>query len=459
VCQGKKIPPELQLIKAEALEYHKQQQREQRMGRTSRAKCEGCGQQKPVSNCSGRLFCSTCASLAGAATKRLDVLVHMLINRDKGEEALAALAERLSPERVAAVLQPYLPEQVAVELESDTLEQIAQAIGYNNERAEGLIQAVVEMAEALAGYQEERGRHGGFLIALREILGQHIGPVGDLLLEVTRIKRMLEALQGKNEALRDTSEALRAAVGLDSASALHDLVARVQELVNGTRQEAVPSADIIRALGLDPRETVDLAAVNLAILQTAAEAEQVAMDNDYVQGWLDVLAETVGMEMESVGREDFLPLLKTIAHSEAILECLAMQLGAIDPAAIIQAVAALTQANDRTNKQAERLATESTALAERIGELELATTTHEQIFARLREIVDNNHLEPAELPSAIEARLYPVDGCISKLSSSPIASLSNGIRDTVLLDLALDAMRGEITGLDPDRIAMIREAV
>ena len=33
----------------------------------------------------------------------------------------------------------------------------------------------------------------------------------------------------------------------------------------------------------------------------------------------------------------------------------------------------------------------------------------------------------------------------------------HSLRDTVLLDMALDAMRGNITGLEADRIAMLRE--
>lgn len=44
-----------------------------------------------------------------------------------------------------------------------------------------------------------------------------------------------------------------------------------------------------------------------------------------------------------------------------------------------------------------------------------------------------------------------LDGCISG------ASANSSMRDTVLLDLALDALRGNVIGLEADRIAMLRE--
>ena len=70
-------------------------------------------------------------------------------------------------------------------------------------------------------------------------------------------------------------------------------------------------------------------------------------------------------------------------------------------------------------------------LLQRVAELERTRDISEALFAQMEEDIGANAVE-----------IVSQKPCI----------------DSHLLDLALDAMRGNITGLDPDRIAVLREA-
>lgn len=99
----------------------------------------------------------------------------------------------------------------------------------------------------------------------------------------------------------------------------------------------------------------------------------------------------------------------------------AMPDGEMDLEQLPERIAKISGDVDRYRQQAERLSGEVTVLANRVADLEKSQA-----------------VEGLVLPSGAE------------LNASAL--------DSHLLDLALDAMRGNITGLDPDRIAVLRDA-
>ena len=90
---------------------------------------------------------------------------------------------------------------------------------------------------------------------------------------------------------------------------------------------------------------------------------------------------------------------------------------------------------------------------DRLQELEQQHSQHLQVFAQLADLVQGNPEYPAELPSRFAALLRPQPAGLVPLK----INVQEKMRDTFLLDLAIDALRGNVTGLDPQWIAMMRE--
>jgi len=94
------------------------------------------------------------------------------------------------------------------------------------------------------------------------------------------------------------------------------------------------------------------------------------------------------------------------------------------------------------------LQAENRDLAERIKELASANSEHQTAIYRLNDAL----AEKDRIITSLRLRTTS-DDMQSSGAAIPVSSL-----ESHLLDIALDAMRGQITGLDPDRIAMLREA-
>jgi hypothetical protein len=106
-------------------------------------------------------------------------------------------------------------------------------------------------------------------------------------------------------------------------------------------------------------------------------------------------------------------------------------------------------------KTRELLNAENDAMAEQNKELKRGYDERQESIYRLNDVLAEKDRTIASLRdqcTALENRM-----AIKVIDTMGSASAST--LDSHLLDLALDAMRGHITGLDPDRIAMLREVV
>ena len=116
-------------------------------------------------------------------------------------------------------------------------------------------------------------------------------------------------------------------------------------------------------------------------------------------------------------------------------------------------IGGLAQGADRMREQLDRIKEEYTMTVDRLQELEQQHSQHLQVFAQLADLVQGNPEYPAELPSRFAALLRPQPAGLVPLK----INVQEKMRDTFLLDLAIDALRGNVTGLDPQWIAMMRE--
>jgi hypothetical protein len=261
-----------------------------------------------------------------------------------------------------------------------------------------------------------------------------------------------------------TLDAIAAAVGYVGESP-DGLVGAVMACVEKATARADWMAcfppDVIKAVGFD--EVQGVQEFELAIIQQAAQLEDLQRNPQSVPGGyigccvecrtsdaLDAIRRHTGTE-----GKDFDQVVLAVAQAEAILEALVAVVGSINPFEIPVVVNSLASAFEKTQKLTDSRVERINVLADRVSELERVNLVNEQIFTQLRELVDADGLSNAELPSAISSVIYSRKESFSELVASPDTRPSI---DGHLLDLALDAWRGEIQGLDPDRIEVIREA-
>lgn len=152
------------------------------------------------------------------------------------------------------------------------------------------------------------------------------------------------------------------------------------------------------------------------------------------------------------------------------VDCIKQALGVEDIDRAVEAIATSANLLERYRDQAQRLAAENTALAcqirdreeanhavsERLRQRELLCGEYHEMLCAIAEDVsevwDREDCDVKAVPRMVRTALdqagRPLPGDL-RLEGSGL--------DSHLLDLALDAMRGKVTGLDPDRIALLRE--
>lgn len=397
--------------------------------KSSRVMCEVCSTPGVLLRLNhGKNMCATCQSIYAHVHNRLPAIAAALDESGKLDEIVRLIAERIGKAALMRSVQPHIPEQVAVNLENDTLDQITEVIGYEGESGEGLIDAVrglvasagdvprlweianelgldVEYSNAddvfqavrdLAGYQEERQRHVSFLVELREILGVVSGPVGDLL-------------------------------------------EMVRSMVGGKQGSISAQQELVQALFGD-RRIIGQSIADTAAMQIAAQLED--------------LQRKVAVICLHCGVSDIDNAILQVAHSEAIIDDMLLLAGDLaGPASDIPMLLKLQGEelhNMRINLQAKQDVI--TLSSDQISDAEQRLLADEQVFARIREVIGKDGIDNVDIPTILQQFL----GCVYDFSVGKRGT-KNSV-DSHLLDLALDAMRGKITGLDPDRIAMLREA-
>lgn len=386
----------------------KKQHEVEQMARQTQG-CEGCGKVKALSMCSGELLCSTCASLSGVLSKDPGVIAKRAIKRDVAEALLGQLIEQKGGDWFTRQAQQYLPEEIKVDLGKGPLDAIAELVGYVGDDADGLVDAVGKVmasANASGEAMEQMGLDG--LEALRNVT---------------------DKLVSAEAALGDICRA----VGLELDNALQNL----------TNQQIV-----------------------LAVAQTVAEAEQahrtVNADLCGHVAFMVRLREIMGMEVGPVGdlleainqarinADSFSTLYQSkideltlatdqLAEAEQrIAEQPSISCkGCDDKDAIDQIINHLCLNHDATHME----------VVEAVADLLQNHLLHEQVFARVRDIIGDDTMPIGDLPSAIESLGYAVDGPYPR--PQPSATL-----DSQLLDIVLSHPQVPL-----EHVAAIREAM
>lgn len=257
-----------------------------------------------------------------------------------------------------------------------------------------------------------------------------------------------------------TLDAISAAVGYEGESpdGLVGAVRACVEAATGKSEGWIPP-DVIKALGLADVTEWSVQDFELAIIQQAAQLDDLQHNQPQsIQSSLDCVECDIAHAIDVIrfhtgteGKERDQVVL-AVAQAEAILEALGSVVGAVTPIEIVPEVAGLAATVEQLQQRADERFVENRSLADRVSELERVNLANEQIFAQLRELVDAEGLTNAQLPSAIRNTIHASCAPVSFVASTA----TNPNIDTPLLDLALDAMRGDIKGLTPDRIAALR---
>jgi len=191
------------------------------------------------------------------------------------------------------------------------------------------------------------------------------------------------------------------------------------------------SNDVVKALFGEDFIAGDGAAEE-AVLQTCAQFED--------------LQRKVAVICRHCGVIDIDDAITQVAHAEALLEGLERAVGV--------KVDCLLDGVTHSGTTINCLTGQVSASSDQLSDIEQKLLVYEQIFARIREVIGNDEVANEDLPAIVAKSIEPYSFEPVPIS---IGKITHAI-DGQLLDLALDTLRGKITGLDPDRIAMIREA-
>jgi len=418
-------------------------------------------------------------------------------------------------------VQPHVSEEVRVDLENATLNKISEVVGYegkdgdelvdvvnglavgNKERDEDTARlweiarelgldaeqasgedvyqgvrdlnvAIRQLVDESARFKSERVRHGEFMVALREILGVAVSPVDELLDMVRTLSNSVpecKDMDADPDVVRslfgDSRILEKGAVDLavmQTAAHLEDLQRKVavvcrhlgvvgidDAIVHVAHTEALVE-ELDRRFGLSfdgwelnsDDDATDYKGKLSRILENRPNAKEVRVEA--ATALIDICRHCGVIEVGEA--------IQHVAHSEAILDDLMGIVGefAASPSDIPRLIKTQAEVllNMRTNLQAKQ--DHIGVLADQLSEDEQKRLANEQVFARIREVIGVDDVANGDLPTTIDRIIYDVHGM------QMVRRMSNASVDGHLLDMALVAMRGKITGLDPDRIAMLREA-
>jgi hypothetical protein len=247
-------------------------------------------------------------------------------------------------------------------------------------------------------------------------------------------------------------EEIAAAVGYTGTDGdgLIDEIRRLAQVAKDGFSKRSVSADVVRALGCPEHEW------ELAAIQSAAYMGKYRREVKAAELFLDHIADAVsypGKEagtltgfIESICRE----FKSLVAELDNVKRATGFDV-ADEPLAVVDAVALLAQTLDQYRTRCEELAAKA-------REHEQLASYREQILLAVKDALGRPLISVGETPYQVECLVQELEQLRGGTALSAIGSTVSS-SDAVLLDLALDALRGNITGLDPDRIAMLREAV
>jgi hypothetical protein len=247
-------------------------------------------------------------------------------------------------------------------------------------------------------------------------------------------------------------EKIAAAVGYTGTDG-DGLIAAVEKAArtaaSGFTVQKSVSADVVRALDCGEAEW------EMAAIQSAAYMGKYRRELKAGELLIDHIADVVSYPGKEAGT---LPeFIEGICHEfESALADMAKIKAATgfdvadEPLAVVEAVALLAQTLDQYRTRCEEQAAKA-------REHEQLASYREQILLAVKDALGRPLISVGETPYQVECLVQELEHLRVGADRPAVALMSSA--DTVLLDLALDALRGNITGLDPDRIAMLREAV
>jgi hypothetical protein len=239
--------------------------------------------------------------------------------------------------------------------------------------------------------------------------------------------------------------------GTDGDGLIDEVRLLAQVAVSGWSKKSI-SEDVIRALDCGEAEW------ELAAIQSAAYMGKYRRELKSSELLLDHIADVVSYPGKEAGTlPEFIErICQGFESALADLDAIKAVTGFVlddDPASVVEAVALLAQTLDQYRVRCEELAAKA-------REHEQLASYREQILLAVKDALGMPLITVGETPYQVEClvqevQLRRIDEPLKVPARMPMSSTA----DTILLDLALDALRGNITGLDPDRIAMLREAV
>jgi hypothetical protein len=247
-------------------------------------------------------------------------------------------------------------------------------------------------------------------------------------------------------------EKIAAAVGYTGTDG-DGLIAAVEKAArtaaSGFTVQKSVSADVVRALDCGEAEW-ELAAMQCAAYNEEAKRQLITqiIELEHIADAVSYPGKASGTLHEFIGRlsDEFVGLLADLAK---IKEATGFAVED-SPQSVVEAVALLAQTLDQYRTRCEELAAKA-------REHEQLASYREQILLAVKDALGQPLISVGETPYQVECLVQELEQLRSGTDCPSVLPMSSA--DTVLLDLALDALRGNITGLDPDRIAMLREAV
>ena len=389
---------------------------EDEMGKAALGICDVCGERGALRTNHGKQMDSSCASIYAHLFNRLDLVAKVVVTGGLTAKFMARVAALCCKEEMVAAMQPYIPESLKIELEDGALDAIAGLVGYVGDDNEGLVELVGKIVDGAAADRADHDRAVGILRRANVAM-----PDGEMEYDALpeRIAKLSAAGSGPAGEQEPVADSIKEAF-VSSQNCL---------------------AIICRHLGIHPN--FDLVSY-LDIAQAVAQSEATLED---LQCKVEVICRHCGVA-------DVDDAIQHVAHAMAIIDDL---MGMVDEWAETPSDISLLiekqgeeLLNMRTNLQAKQ--DHINMLAEQVSDVEQRLDASNQCIAELRKALGDGaeNLLDAELAEAVSVRLYAADGFAIIQSSGPM-------RDTVLLDLALDVLRGDVTGIDADRIGMMRE--
>jgi hypothetical protein len=246
-------------------------------------------------------------------------------------------------------------------------------------------------------------------------------------------------------------EEIAAAVGYTGTDGdgLIDEVRRLAQVaVSGWSKKSIIQ-DVVRALGCGEHEW-ELAALQCAAWNEEAKRRLAAqrLELEHIADAVSYPGKESGPLHEFIGRlsDEFVGLLADLAKIKEATGFAVEE----SPQSVVEAVALLAQTLDQYRVRCEEQAAKA-------REHEQLSSYREQILLAVKDALGQPLISVGETPYQVECLVQELEQLRGGADRPSVLPMSSA--DTVLLDLALDAMRGNITGLDPDRIAMLREAV